>query len=157
MIKTKVRFFVSYAHHDKRECMRLLEQLKVQMGPSARYEFELWDDRAIMTGEAWKREILQAIDGSDIGLLFVSPAFLGSEFIGKEELPRFVGDEAKPAIPVEIHDVDFNLHDLKGLDQQQLFRLDREQSFFKCTGQKRVRFAQQLYAQIEERLRRLGF
>lgn len=157
MAKAKVRFFVSYAHFDERECVRFLELLKVQMAPSARYEFELWDDRAILVGETWKREIRQAIDECDVGLLLVSPSFLASEFIGNEELPQFVGDESKPAIPVEIHDVDFKRHDLKGLDRQQLFRLDRVKSFFKCTGQQRIQFAEQLYAQIEERLNRLGF
>lgn len=158
MVKTKVRFFVSYAHFDEVLCVRFLDLLRVLMAPSARYEFELWDDRAILAGEAWKREILQAIAESDVGLLLVSPAFLGSEFIGDEELPGFVGDESKPAIPVEIQKVDFERYDLKGLEQQQLFRLDRRKSFSECSGRRQqTEFALQLYAQIEDRLRRLGF
>jgi hypothetical protein len=158
MVKTKVKFFVSYAHLDEPACVKLLKLLQIQMAPSANYEFELWDDRAILAGEAWKREILQAIDESDIGLLLVSPAFLGSPFITNEELPKFVGDESKPAIPVELQKVDFKRHDLKGLDQQQLFRLDRDKAFGNCTtAQTQTRFAEQLYSQIEQRLERLGF
>ena len=115
MTKTKVRFFVSYAHNDKSSCERLLKLLKTQMAPSAKYEFELWDDRAILSGEKWRDEILNALEKCDLGLLFVSPAFLGSSFITTEELPAFIGNDTKPAIPVEIQSVSFDKHDLNCL------------------------------------------
>ena len=157
MVKTKVTFFVSYAHLDEAACVKLLNLLQIQMAPSAQYEFKLWDDRAILVGQSWEQEILQAIDESDIRLLLVSLAFLGSNFITRQELSKFVGDEAKPAIPVEIGQVDFRHHDLKGLEEHQLFRLDRRLSFGECSGLNQTRFAEQLYAQIEQRLDRLGF
>jgi len=127
------------------------------MAPSAKYEFQLWDDRAIITGEPWEQEIGRAIDESHLGLLLVSPAFLGSEFVSANELPRYVGSESKPAIPVEVQAVNFARHDLKGLEEQQLFRLDRQKPFGKCTGNNQTRFVEQLYDQIEHRLQRLGF
>ncbi len=158
MTRTKVRFFVSYPHLDEFLCSKLLKMLQIQMAPSARYEFELWDDRAILAGQAWKREILQAIEESDIGLLLISPSFLGSPFITNEELPNFASAGVRPAIPVEVQKVDLKRHDLKSLDQQQLFRLDREKAFVDCTtARTQQRFAEQLYAQIEQRLERLGF
>ncbi len=157
MVKTQVRFFVSYAHIDESAGSRLLDLLRVQMAPSAKYDFRLWDDRAILTGELWEEEILQAIAESDLGLLLVSPAFLSSKFITDHELPRFVGNESKPSIPVEHETVNFGKHDLKGLQEHQLFRLDRKKSFAKCVGRDRTRFVEQLYEQIEQRLDRLGF
>jgi len=102
MVKTHVKFFVSYAHLDQKLAEKLLKLLRTQMAPSAKYEFDLWDDRAIIAGEKWRDEIQSALAESDIGLMLVSPAFLGSEFITAEELPVFVGNEARPAIPVEL-------------------------------------------------------
>ena len=157
MVRTLVRFFISYAHADESVCNSLLRQVQSQMAPSATYEFQLWDDRAILPGERWEAEILQAIDESHLGLLLVSPAFLGSPFITNTELPRFVGSESKPAIPVEVQAVNFARHDLKGLQDHQLFRLDRKKPFGKCTGSNQTRFVEQLYDQIERRLKRLGF
>ena len=157
MVKTRVNFFVSYAHRDEEACGKLLEQLRIQMTPSAAYDFQLWDDRAILVGQQWEQEIMQAITACNLGLLLVSPSFLGSDFITDKELPRFIGSDAKPVIPVEIQTVSFSKHDLKGLQAHQLFRLDREKPFGKCVGNNRVRFAEQLYDQIERRLKRLGF
>ena len=157
-MKTQINFFVSYAHNDLDSCERLLELLRVQMAPSAKYEFQLWDDRLIIAGEAWKDEIEKAIAECHLGLLCVSPSFLGSEFITNKELPAFVGDAGKAAIPVEVQSVNFKTHDMKGLQDQQLFRLDREAPFGKCAGKSRqTRFAEQLYQQIEARLRKLGY
>ena len=156
MVKTEIGFFVSYAYKDESACIKLLELLQTQMAPSAKYHFRLWDDRAILPGEQWEREIERALAEADLGLLLVSPAFLGSPFITAKELPHFVGNERKPIIPVEVETVNFKTHDLKGLQSHQIFRLDRERPFGKCRGQQRTRFAEQLYAQIEQRLHRLG-
>lgn len=157
MPKTQVLFFVSYAHQDKIACGKLLDQLRIQMAPSAKYDFQVWDDRAILTGQLWQQEIMRAIAGSDLGLLLVSPSFLGSEFITDKELPRFIGNQSKPAIPVEVETVNFAKQDLKGLQQHQLFRLDHDKPFAKCVGNNRRRFVEQLYDQIERRLDLLGF
>lgn len=156
MAKQRINFFVSYAQYDAKSCVALLRELQVQMNASALYKFSLWDDRAIIAGELWKSEILTAIDESDLGLLLVSPAFLGSEFIAREELPHFTGNEGKPCIPAEAQQVLQGTHDLKGLEERQVFRFDRKKAFADCQGQEKTRFVQQLYQQIERRLQRLS-
>ena len=156
MARTRIRLFASHAHLD-RCCCRLLEQLRLQMAPSTRYDFQLWDDRAILSGEDWEAAVMRAISDCDLGLLLVSPAFLGSRFITDKELPRFLGNSGKPAIPVEVETVNVSKHDMRGLQQRQIFRLDRVKPFGHCSGGSRTRFVEQLYGEIELRLERLGF
>jgi hypothetical protein len=116
----------------------------------------MWNDQAILVGEKWEQQIMRSITESDIGLLLVSPAFLTSKYITDTELTRFIGDESKPVIPVEVEAVGFAKQDLKGLQHYQLFRLDRHRSFAMCTGSNLRRFAEKLYEQVERRLDRLG-
>ena len=101
--KRVVRFFVSYAHEDNELAEKLMKEFRVQFKPSRRYELELWVDREIMVGEDWNQRIQQAIHDCDFGLLLVSPAFLGSDYIGEHELPHFIGaisESKKPVLPV---------------------------------------------------------
>ena len=91
-----------------------------------------------------------------LGLLLVTPAFLTSKYIAQHELPLFVGDSAKPVIPVMLKTIDLQRHDTKGLEDYQLFRLDNARSFADCTTDAlRRRFVEQLFIQIERRLDRL--
>jgi hypothetical protein len=43
-------------------------------------------------------------------LLLVSPSFLGSDFITKEELPKLVDAPGKAVIPIMLAAVDFDRH-----------------------------------------------
>jgi formylglycine-generating enzyme required for sulfatase activity len=49
-----------------------------------------WDDRCIDGGEAWRENIRAAIEGCQLALLLVSPAFIASDFIYTEELTRLL-------------------------------------------------------------------
>ncbi len=101
-----MRFFVSYAHdNDKGRTPLgelLLQELRTQFEASRKYKIDLWVDRSIRLGHGWHEQIQLAIQESDFGLFLVSPAFLGSGYIGQNELPHFVGDapNLKPVIPV---------------------------------------------------------
>jgi hypothetical protein len=158
-MRRPIQFFVSYAHANTRLADDLLRRLVEQLGPSSRYEYQLWRDPAILAGEFWDREIHQALDTCDLGLLLVSPAFLASEYVTREELPRFVGNKAKPIIPVMLEPVDFRLHDLKGLEAHQIYRLNGQsapRAYADCTTDKpRRQFAEGLFHQIEARLDKL--
>jgi hypothetical protein len=154
--RSRVRFFTSYAHDNKQPADDLLERLREQLAPSKRYEYVLWRDTQIEAGQQWRQEIRQALDDSDLALLLVSPAFLISPFITQEELPRFVGDKAKPVIPVLLQKVDFVYHDLKGLKDYQIFRLGEKKSFADCRDDfSRRQFAEELFLEIERRLEKL--
>src|SRR5947207_12846612 len=101
-MKQTVRYFVSYAHDDRKLAEKLAAQLRRQFGASRDYEFVRWQDTDILVGEQWHAQIQSAIAHCDFGLLFVSPAFLSSNYIRRHELPHFVNG-AKPAFPVALH------------------------------------------------------
>lgn len=155
-MRTTVRFFVSYAHADQRLADDLVLRLRQQMTPSRAYEHTLWRDTAILVGERWLDEIVEAIDACDVGLLLVSPAFLGSSFITREELPRLIDRAGKPIVPVMLQPVSFERHDLKGLSEYQIYRLDRQKSYSECTRDRlRSQFVEALFLEIESRLDRI--
>ena len=151
--KRVVRFFVSYAHENKALAEALVKGLRSQFKPSKNYELEFWIDREIMVGEKWHERILRAITECHFGLFMVSPDFLGSDYIGENEIPPFVsGESCKPVIPVGLVPVSFDRHDLKGLQESQLFFL-RGRTFdqMRQTTEK-TEFSRHLHEEMEKRL-----
>lgn len=158
--KKRVTLFVSYARANKDLAARFLRRFREQTAASRRYRYSFWSDNRILAGERWHQEIQKAARECDLGLLLISPAFLGSHYIDEHELPRFVGSEARPLLPIMLQPVDFERHDLKGLEAAQIFRLDgprlrSPKAFGECTGPQRDRFALELFRQVESRLDRL--
>ncbi|HEY1082671.1 MAG TPA: TIR domain-containing protein, partial [Prosthecobacter sp.] len=151
--KRLVRFFVSYAHEDKTLVESLMKALRTLFGASKGYELEFWTDHAIMVGEQWNGRILRAIADSDFGLFMVSPAFLGSRYIGENEIPPFVeGKDCKPVIPVGLATISLDRHDLKGLQEKQIFfKGQRTYDHMHRTVDKSD-FAHLLFLEIEKRL-----
>ena len=158
--RVKVRFFVSYAHADDEYADPFIKALCEMLKPSKTYDFELWRDTEILPGETWLKEIEDALKACTLGLLLVSPAFLGSDFITQSELPRFVGNDAKPVIPVMLRKVNFERHDLKGLSVTQIYRYkagaDNYRSFAQCGSGQREEFVYDLHERIERRLEKLA-
>ena len=150
--KRVVRFFVSYSHENSTLAKKFEEELRTQFKASKRYELELWIDRDILVGKKWHNEIQRAIKECDFGLFLVSPAFLGSEYIKDNELPHFVGEGKKPVFPVGLIRVSFGNHDLKGLDEHQIFL--KEQRFYEDmrSADAKRNFVHAFYLKAEERL-----
>jgi len=156
-MKRKVQYFVSYAHDDTKLAGKLLAELKKQFGASKGYEFVPWRDTDILPGETWHMEIQNAIATCDFGLLLVSPAFLSSSYVDQHEIPQFLSG-GKTCIPVALCRIDFDDHDLKGLEELDLFRYQSEGSsepraFEDYTSQRlQSNFALELFRKIKRRL-----
>ncbi|MFH1314257.1 MAG: toll/interleukin-1 receptor domain-containing protein [Candidatus Eisenbacteria bacterium] len=153
-MRRKVRIFVSYARSNRDLAARFLDRFRDQLAPSKTYNYVFSRDTDILVGEDWHDEIQKAVKRSDVGLLLVSPAFLGSQYITKHELPKFIGDKAQPVFPVMLQPVDFERHNLKGLHRKQIFRLDSRRfrnpkAYGDCIGNQRDRFVQSLFRKIE--------
>ena len=158
--RIRIRFFVSYAHADDEYSNAFIDEFKEMSAPSKKYEYVVWRDTEILPGENWAKEIKKALRECDLGLLLISPAFLGSEFIDAEEVPEFIGDKAKPMIPIMLKMVNLKRHNLKGIDSNQIFRLKvpgvkTRKSFAQCSTTQRTDFVFELFEQVEARLDKL--
>jgi predicted nucleotide-binding protein len=84
--------FVSYSHKDK----KWLEKLRTLLVPSIESNtLFLWDDSMIKPGEEWEEKIKEALAAAKVAVLLVSPDFLASRFIAKNELPPLLDDARK--------------------------------------------------------------
>lgn len=148
---------MSYAQANKDLVSGFLEKFNEQISPSRLYEYILWRDVNILVGENWHNEIQSALAGCDIGILLISPSFLGSQYITKNEISTFLGNEAKPVVPIMLRSINFERHDLKGIQEHQIFRfiwdgLKKPRAYGDCKGNRRNDFVCELFNQIELRL-----
>ena len=86
--------FISYASYDnqsenpeERWLNRLLQFLKPL---ELEKRISAWADNQLTAGSNWQSEIKTAIEKADVAVLLVSPAFLASDFIRTNELPRLL-------------------------------------------------------------------
>lgn len=155
--KRTTKYFVSYARKNKQLADKFLSLFDEQTGASKRYDYEKWQDYKILPGENWHEEIQKAIKGCDLGLLLISPSFLGSAYIKEHELPHFTGKRAKAVLPLMLRKVSFERHDLLGLEEKQIFRLQSKRfkeprAFSELTAPRREDFAYEFFLQVEKRL-----
>jgi hypothetical protein len=156
-MKNKITVFVSYARANRDLATRFLKKFKEQAAPSKLYQYVFWRDNDILVGEKWHEEIQVALAQCDVGLVLISPAFLGSQYIQEHELPKFLKSGGKSVIPVLLQPIDLDRHDLKGLQRTQIFRLERPRfaspkAYGECSGTQRDQFALKLFGQVEARL-----
>lgn len=156
--RKRIEFFVSYAHKNHQLAESFVDELMDMLRPSKAYEYVKWMDSAIVVGDQWQKQILDARDRCTFGLLLVSPGFLSSGFIGENELPHYVGEGRAASIPVMLSKVDFQLHDLKGLEELQIFRYmgrryTEPRAYGECkSGNPRKEFVYSLFQAIEKKL-----
>ncbi len=131
--KPLVRVFLSFAKRDARVAGQLWELLTEATKADRAYRFDWWRfDEAILVGEDWDASARQALTVSDLGLLAVSNAFLGSKYITGVELPALVDVPGKRAIPVSVRRVSQHA-DWHGLDSKQVY--GHERPFGEVRGQ----------------------
>ncbi len=85
----RTRIFISYSHRDR----EYLEELRAHL---AYYEqqgsIDFWDDARIRPGLLWYNDIKKDIASARIAILLISPDYLASDFIAKNELPPLLID-----------------------------------------------------------------
>jgi len=155
-MKQKIRYFVSYAHRNSALTQNFIERLDDVLAPSKQFEYSRWEDTDLVLGDEWETQIIEAIKNCEFGLLLISPAFLASSFITKSELPKFVSG-GKASVPVMLQPVDFDRHDLKGLEKRQIFRFapkgsENPKAYSECKSHRRDAFVLELFRQIEKKL-----
>ena len=84
-MKKKIIVFVSYARANRDLATRFLKKFKEQASPSKHYHYVFWRDADILVGEKWHEAIQEALAQSEVGLVLISPAFLGSRYIQDHE------------------------------------------------------------------------
>lgn len=155
MTKQKVKFFVSYAHANNSAKEAFMTLFAEQTAAAKHFDYQFWSDKDLQVGCDWRQSIATALNETDFGLLLISPAFLGSNFIVEHELPTYLNHEGKPCFPVMLAPVDFQRHDLKGLQDKQIHRLysadfKAPRAFNELKGKRKTEFAQSLFAKVDD-------
>jgi tetratricopeptide (TPR) repeat protein len=81
---TKPTVFISYSHKDEGWKDRLRPHLGVL---EQQNRIAIWDDRRIDAGATWYDEIQQAMERAKAAVCLISPDYLASAFVVKEEIP----------------------------------------------------------------------
>ena len=96
-INSTPKVFISYSHEDEAWKDRLVNHLSVLERQGL---LDLWDDRRIDAGGAWRNEIQEAIESASVAILLVSANFLTSNFIMGEEIPRLLHRRDKEGLEI---------------------------------------------------------
>lgn len=96
-INRRPEIFISYSHRDEEWKDRLVSHLSVLQRQDL---LNVWDDRRIEAGGAWKQEIQDAMESSNVAILLVSANFLTSKFILDVEVPRLLNRRDREGLQV---------------------------------------------------------
>lgn len=105
MPSTKV--FLSYSHKDTKWVERLREHFHAVDGDTG---LDIFDDSLIAAGETWFERLEQEMSSAGVAILLVSPSFLASNFVRREEVPRLLAKRANQGMvlyPLLIRDCAF--------------------------------------------------
>ncbi|AEG01309.1 TIR protein [Methylomonas methanica MC09] len=102
-----VKAFVSYSHRD----LEHLKALQSALAPLRRLQkLQLWDDRSIDAGDAWRKEIFQQLAETDIVLCLVSADFVNSDFCYQQEFAAALAAHRlgeKTIVPILLRETDW--------------------------------------------------
>ncbi len=115
----KNNIFISYCSADRnlRQIMEL--RLKIYLKSTKNKFGEVWTDKEIAIGDDWNETIQDALEGSSIGILLVSPMFLGSHYCMADELKKMLDkrkNEGYLIVPILLRECSFfNDENLKAM------------------------------------------
>ena len=141
------KLFLSYAHSDQAAKAKFLHLLHEYLRVAQGVDFEVWQDVQILPGQDGDAEIQKALDNCDAGILLVSPAFLGRDYIVNWEMPKLM---AKGVLPVMLEPIRFDgTMNLRGLEAKQVFRGTKGRAFGElANGRDRRNFVEALFGKL---------
>ena len=96
--------FISYARDDNEDPdpkHRWLDRLLQHLKPLVMQDqVRVWSDSDIKTGEEWHQSIQNELQNARVAVLLVSPAYLASEYIRNNELPKLLMNAKKTGVKV---------------------------------------------------------
>lgn len=81
------KIFLSYSHKDTKWVERLREHFRAVAGDTG---LDIFDDSLIAPGEKWLDRLEREMSSAGVAILLVSPSFLASNFVRREEVPRLL-------------------------------------------------------------------
>ncbi len=110
-MQTPIKIFISYSSADRKLREIIEKKLKVHL-KSSKYKYqEIWTDVEIAIGDDWNTEIQDALKISNIGILLVSPDFLGSQYCSEDELKIMLDkrqNEGYLIVPILLRECNFS-------------------------------------------------
>ena len=95
-MNTMTDIFIGYSHQDEQWKDALQKQLQVLTYA----DFTAWDDRQIKPGDGWLDDIETSIAAAKVAILLISPDFLISEFVRRQEIPKFLARRSEGGLRV---------------------------------------------------------
>jgi hypothetical protein len=109
--------FISYSSIDRNLRQIFEQRLKVYLASAKNRFGTVWSDVEIPVGGDWNKEIQKALQESNIGILLVSPSFLGSKYCMGDEFKQMLDrrkSEGYTIVPVLLRECNFqNIEDLE--------------------------------------------
>lgn len=147
--------FVSYAHADEELFTNFVEKLKEYASESKYLDLNLWDDRQILIGTDWHKDIQNQKEECDFAFLLVSDNFINSKYIIEYEINE-IGNDEFLFIPILLSPVDFEDRKFKSLRAYQFFnpKIGNNTGIvdFKAIKEVEKKYFEELVKAIDERL-----
>lgn len=91
--------FISYSHEDGKSWCKLL-QTHLEGFAWTTSQMNVFVDRKLSAGSELRETIFERIEQTAVAVLLITPSFLKSAFIQREELPRFFARKKRTGMPI---------------------------------------------------------